>query len=91
MADSLFPPPGSVKKLRAYYQDFLSELDIDHIRRELFGESDRAKVILSSTILEDTLDYRIEQSIKITVTPSQGKYIFRVDGPLGKAHPVVPG
>jgi hypothetical protein len=56
MADSLFPPSGSVKKLRAYYQDFLSELDIDHIRRELFGESDRAKVILSSTILEDTLD-----------------------------------
>jgi hypothetical protein len=84
MTDSLFPGTKAVKRLRKYFNDILSELDDEHVRAELFGESDRAKVILSASLIDDLLDYRIEQHIKIPVTLQQRNYIFRNEGPLGR-------
>jgi hypothetical protein len=83
MADSLFSKPKAVDKLRKYYQESLSEINTDEVIRELHGESDRAKVILSSTILEDMLDYCIERRVVVDASASKFRYIFRFEGPLG--------
>jgi hypothetical protein len=84
MPETLFPTSKSIKSLRGYYQDKLNELDVESIRSELFAESDRAKIILVSALLEDLLDYRLEESIAIEPSGRQGPYIFRFDGPLGR-------
>jgi hypothetical protein len=83
MADTLFPTPGSVKTLRRYYKDRLTIADTEDLRSELFGESDRAKIILVSTILEDALVYRIMTSLTFKPDEKESDYIFRFDGPLG--------
>lgn len=83
MADPLFPANATVRRLRDYVNDPLAELDDENIRAELFGESDRAKVILSAAILDDALSYRIEDHIRVATTPAKMKHILRFEGPLG--------
>jgi hypothetical protein len=82
MANSLFPVGGAVKALRAYHKERLSEIDFDDLLLRLHKETDRAKIILLSTILEDLLEYHIASCIKVKLTPPQTEYVFRLDGPL---------
>jgi hypothetical protein len=83
MADLLFPTSPTVKKLRAYYQDKLENVDIAHIRDVLSKESDRAIAILAGSILDDLLQYRIEKALHVEVTEAQARHIFRYEGPIG--------
>jgi hypothetical protein len=79
----LFPVPGSVKTLRDYYKEPIGSIDFDKLHEELNNESDRAKIILLSSILDDMLTYRMEHCININLTEKQWEYIFRFEGPMG--------
>jgi hypothetical protein len=79
----MFNTAESVKTLRGYYKEKLSTVTLDQIYDELYGESDRAKIILVSTLLEDALIFRISQHLSFKPTDDELDYIFRFEGPLG--------
>jgi len=84
MSNSLFStPPGSVKTLRAYHKEPLSSINFDDTLAQLNDESDRAKILLLSAILDDLLTYRLENCIKVDLTNEDFKHIFRFEGPMG--------
>jgi hypothetical protein len=83
MPNSLFSVPGSVKTLRAYHKEPLSSIGFDKLLEQLNNESDRAKIILLASILDDMLTYRIEHCIQVTLTAKEWEHIFRFEGPMG--------
>jgi hypothetical protein len=80
MADSLFPKPKSVSTLRAYYKDRLAIPDPDKLHYELFGEHDRARIILMSAMLEDALVLRVLESVKTRVTDDLVDFVLGLKG-----------
>jgi len=83
MLAGLFPTRGSTKRLRAYYRERLTVINFDELLLRLHQESDRAKIILLSSILDDLLEYRLSKRIKPSINTEQTDYLFRFEGPLG--------
>ncbi len=50
---------------------------------KLFAESDRSVVVLSATILDDTLARLIGRRIGVDPAEKEFEHIFRTEGPLG--------
>lgn len=79
----MFNTPKSVKSLRAYYKDRLAAVSDAQLMAELNGESDRAAVILASSILDDVLTFRLCKSFWFSPDEQQFNHAFRSEGPLG--------
>lgn len=79
----MFRTAKSIKSLRQYYKDKLAELNIEQFSAEVTGHSDRAFVILLTSILEDVLTFRIARHLSFVPDEAQFDYIFRFEGPLG--------
>ena|ERR1700693_3586761 len=75
--------PNPVRALRRYWKDRSTSLTPALIFDELMGESHRATVMLGAALLDDTLTYRISESLVIKPDEKQFDYIFRFEGPLG--------
>lgn len=78
----MFTTPKSVKTLRQYYKNRNVPPSPDYLKAELQGESDRAIVILLSTLLADVLTWNIAKHLTFEPTEQQYDHIFRFEGPL---------
>jgi hypothetical protein len=83
MVDSLFPRPKSIKTLRKYYRERDIAEDPESYRDNFRKETDRAIIMLTSTILEDVLAYRLSQAFCHDVRDEDIDFVFRFEGPLG--------
>jgi hypothetical protein len=79
----MFKTPNSVKGLRQYYKDRLGIPSVEHFEAEITGQSDRAFVILLTSLLDDALTYRLSRSLVFPVDEPKYDYVFRFEGPLG--------
>jgi hypothetical protein len=75
--------PGSVKSLRKYSKERILDLNAAGLQAELMGESDRASVILLSSLLEEALTFRISKCLCFEPNDEEYDKIFRFEGPLG--------
>src|SRR5271166_6607529 len=75
--------PNSVKTLRRTYKDKFSTVDVKRFIAELKGESDRASIILTSSLLDDLLTARLSKRFCISPTEDEISTAFRFEGPLG--------
>jgi hypothetical protein len=75
--------PNSVKTLRRAYKDKFRPFDAAKLHGELIGESDRASVILASSLLEDILTFRISKHFCFSPTDEEYDQCFRFDGTMG--------
>jgi hypothetical protein len=83
MTSGMSETPASVKTLRRYWKYKLGLPDPVKLADELSNESDRAAVIISATILDDTLTRLLAKRFTFTPDEKQFDYIFRYEGPLG--------
>jgi hypothetical protein len=74
---------NSIKSLRKYYKDRHASIDPQHLFAELTGESDRAVVILLSSVLDDMLAHLLRANLSFSPDQPQMEHIFRFEGPLG--------
>lgn len=75
--------PGSVRTLRQSYRGKLNLPTTEQFVKELIGESDRAAVILASSLLDDLLANAIAMKMPFEILASDLETIFRQSGPLG--------
>lgn len=85
MPSGMFDTPSSVTSLRRYWKNKNQLPDPGLLAIELARESDRAVVILTTSILDDMLKNLIARNLCIAPkpTPKQIDHIFRFDGPFG--------
>jgi len=75
--------PNSVKKLKATYRRKLHLPETADFLRELSGESDRAAIILASSMLDDLLANAIAMAMPFDLLVEDMEEVFRQGGPLG--------
>lgn len=75
--------PGSVTTLRASYRRKLHLPDSAAFLKELQGESDRAAIILASSLLDDLLANAIALAMPLDILVEDMETVFRQGGPLG--------
>lgn len=75
--------PGSIKTLRRFYKKSARIPEVEELKSELLGESDRTAIIVMATLLDDVLAYRLEKSLCFHPEESEVEHIFRFEGPLG--------
>lgn len=74
--------PGSVTTLRQSYRGKLALPDTETFISELSGESDRAAVILASSLLDDLLANAIAMKMPFDILVGDMEDLFRLGGPL---------
>lgn len=74
--------PGSVTTLRQSYRGKLTPPDAEAFVSELGGESDRAAVILASSLLDDLLANAIAMKMPFDILTTDMEDLFRQGGPL---------
>lgn len=76
--------PGAIKRLKVYSRKPLADkAAYDTAMKALHGESDRAFVIVATTILEDALLDKLRGQLSPFPEPAAFDRLFQFDGPLG--------
>jgi DNA-binding MltR family transcriptional regulator len=77
--------PSSIQNLRAYYNQPVKTMDLEHLLGSLQTESDRTAIVVCASILDDALVEMIKQQRMQRRTEKELKALrlFTYDGPLG--------
>jgi hypothetical protein len=75
--------PNSVKTLRAFYRGRINLAPPEEFMTAVVRESDRAAVVLMSSLLDDFLCIAISTKMESEHSLEELEHIFRFEGPLG--------